>query len=233
MSDQPLLGSDKDTLSEAASPSNGPGFAARFGDKVSGKIRRWKLRHQERAPELAIDVNLSTSRPERTGENRNDQRPWTREIRRLLRRLPDCYYELFMIHRAHGYHGMPYPDNSKQKYRRAYEIGRLEREWEDSLEHRPSPDDTATRQINIHLHRIADYFDTEVDEDGNFKALSSDQTSSFKTGSLMILVEEEGKANLFNVQEGNIGNGLTNFHLHRHYNGKVFQDLCFYDGFKI
>ncbi|KAK6355782.1 hypothetical protein TWF718_000164 [Orbilia javanica] len=181
MSERYLPESENGNPFEACpSNRNSPGFTTRLENKVSERIRKWKCRHQERAPELAIQVNLSTTRPERTDEGRNIQRPWTREIKRLLKRLPASHYEMFMIHRAHGYHGMLYPENSNRRYWRAYEIGRLERLWEDSSNDQQNPADSASGQINAHLQRIAEYFNTEVDEHGNFKALSSDQTSSFK-----------------------------------------------------
>ncbi|KAK6500349.1 hypothetical protein TWF481_010693 [Arthrobotrys musiformis] len=174
-----ILGSDESTLFEACS-SKHPSLAARVEDKVSERIRKWKTRHQEKAPELAIQVNLSATRPERTDERRNLQRPWTREIMRLVKKLSRGEYESFMIHRAHGYHGMLYPENSDRQYWRAYEIGRLERLWEDSDPANQQIPAEATGQINDHLQQIAEYFGTEVDKDGNFKALSSDQTSSYK-----------------------------------------------------
>ncbi|KAK6337523.1 hypothetical protein TWF730_002920 [Orbilia blumenaviensis] len=178
MSYKPLPESDNGTFSEPC-PIYKPGLSARLGDKIDESLRKWKLRHQSRAPELSISVNLSTTRPERTDEFRNIQRPWTREIKRLLKRLPRDQYEKFMIHRAHGYHCMLYPSNSPKKYWRAYEIGRLERLWEDSTNQK-GPANVVNEQINTHLQHIAEYFDTEIDEHGNFKALSSDQTSSFK-----------------------------------------------------
>ncbi|KAJ6257321.1 hypothetical protein Dda_8210 [Drechslerella dactyloides] len=151
----------------------------RIADRIRRKIQRYQSIRRERAegPSILVDLIMETSRPEAVGANRNPNRPWTREIRRLLKRLRAEEYQQFMIHRAHGYHGMVCPQPTSERYERAYEIGKLERRWEDAsaqIEARTSIGDEIFGSVE--LRNMADFFQTSQD----FDAPSSDEASSYK-----------------------------------------------------
>ncbi|EPS39429.1 hypothetical protein H072_6757 [Dactylellina haptotyla CBS 200.50] len=176
MSDyQPLLQGESSNQ-QRATPSGNSNLAARIVERVQQRLRRYRLIRQQRAAGLSINVNLAASRPESLSPDRNIQRPWTREIRRLLRRLHENDYEQFMVHRAYGYHGMPCPNDTEERFRRAHEIGRLERRWEDSASLIPSANTEDARVIGLGIDGIAELFDTSE----NINAPSSDATSSYK-----------------------------------------------------
>ncbi|KAK6359032.1 hypothetical protein TWF696_000203 [Orbilia brochopaga] len=166
-----------DSPSASAAALQTVSILSRLSERIRRKIRQYHLTRQERAEGPSIFVDLATSRPEAVGPERNSNRPWTREIRRLLNRLREEEYQQFMIHRARGYHGMACPQAISERYERAYDIGKLERRWEEANGRiQDGAPDGYSEFGNRELRNMADFFQTSE----NFDAPSSDGVSPHK-----------------------------------------------------
>ncbi|KAF3940380.1 hypothetical protein ABW19_dt0202815 [Dactylella cylindrospora] len=147
---------------------------------IRRRIYNFRLTRNMRLEGPDIQVDLSISRPEPEGASRHAERPWVREIQRALNRIGEKDYRHFMVHRAYGYHGMVFPTDSQEDYRHAYEVGKLERQWEDSMAVESGAgilDGTADvgKRGREELMNLAKVFGTTED----FDASSSDDASEY------------------------------------------------------